>query len=131
MASYSSKEAEQAELEKRIAALEGVANTSSNNAQSESPSSDKEAEQAERHKRIAALQDVDMSSSELVQSEASSSNKEAEQAELDKRIAALQQEMVSTKDSPDPDKEIKTFLASKIEDLDNWKSDERTEQKFQ
>ena len=39
--------------------------------------------------------------------------------------------MVSTKDSPDPDKEIKTFLASKIEDLDNWKSDERTEQKFQ
>ena len=39
--------------------------------------------------------------------------------------------MVSTKDSPDPDKEIKTFLASKIEDLDNWKSDERIEQKFQ
>ena len=67
---------------------------------------DKEAEQAELDKRIAALQDVDMSSSELVQSEASSPNKEAEQAELDKRIAALQQEIVSTKDSPDPDKEI-------------------------
>ena len=82
VASYSSKEAEQAELEKRIAALEGVANTSSNNAQSESPSSDKEAEQAERHKRIAALQDVDMSSSELVQSEASSSNNQAEQPNL-------------------------------------------------
>jgi len=56
-----------------------------------------------------------------VQSEASSSNKEAEQAELDKRIVALQQEIVSTKDSSDPDKETKKFLASKLEDLGNWK----------
>ena len=54
VASDLSKEAEQEELEKRIVALQGLANPSSNNAQSESPSSDK---------RIAALQDVYMLSS--------------------------------------------------------------------